>query len=147
MKLELCGLQVSLLAKEKGFDWKCSYFFNHEFDKNKWYEQTQYSFKVNFNLDAKDVAGYGETVSRPEQALLQKWLREVHRIHVLVKPWINMDHDDRYTATLLRDGVEGKWNPKCKGKDMLEESPFSFEEDTFEESLELALLEALKLIK
>ena len=66
-------------------------------------------------------------INRPTQSLLQRWLREVHSINVLIKQgygweWYITKHNG--IATKLHDGT------------------YNF----YEEALEAGLLEALKLI-
>lgn len=139
MREQIISFETAKLAKLKGFDWHTLESYTEE--------ETLDDYGVEGGYYPYNTEQGGTNYAASTQSLLQKWLREVHRIHVIIKPWINIDHDDRYTATLLRDGVEGKWDPKCKDRDTLEESPFNFEEDTFEEALELALLRALRLIK
>lgn len=152
MKEELISFETAKLAKEKGFKIPChSYYFEDgEFRKHKiettnghygdtvTYEQEE--FYENWNsssLTTKDgdrcfgcnkSQRYFETYSAPSQSLLQKWLREKHKIIVFVRPKMHLifeacvvTHDD----WLICNSRENNW----------------------EYILEEGLIEALKLIK
>lgn len=71
MKDKLISFSTAKLAKEKGFNVKCDnhygYCPNHG-DGADWY----------FNVGEPGV----KFISVPTQSLLQKWLREVHSIHI-----------------------------------------------------------------
>jgi len=106
MKEQLVTFETAKLAKEKGFDISThSYYFeDNKFKENSIkgtngyygdeYEFNLSEFNENWNdkwLTKKDgdrcfgcskQQGYLETFSAPTQSLLQKWLREVHKINV-----------------------------------------------------------------
>jgi len=116
----------AILAKEKGFDWECLAVLNiYEDDSSSigTYELTRNSklAKIQYAL--------------PSQSLLQKWLREVHKIHVLVEPF-----NDREAKQVLYDNIiisiNDDWN---------KDSTYNFT-PSYEESLEEALTMALKNI-
>lgn len=72
-------------------------------------------------------------ILRPSQSLLQKWLREKHDIHIVVyvfKP----ENKNRYCCDIVSDVFE---------ENLEDDQSF----DTYEESLEQALYQALELIK
>ena len=106
MKEQLISFETAKLAKEKGFP-KDLIIIDH-------------------------VTDVGSFVEFPTQSLLQKYLREEHKINVWVFP------------RLIRDGyicaIE-KIKDKGKSKTIL---TISF--NTYEEALEHGLFEALKLI-
>ena len=77
-----------------------------------------YSYMKNDNVDS------GASCTAPTQSLLQKWLREEHEIH----PWVQQ----KATYYFPRVG------PYNKGDNI---------GMNYEEALEIALLEGLKLIK
>jgi hypothetical protein len=69
--------QTAQLAKQKGFDCKVSHCYDERgmlghvlMSKHEWYQNTK---DDNWNVAA------------PTQSVLQKWLREVHNIHIEYK--------------------------------------------------------------
>ena len=101
--------------------------------------------------------GYLETFSAPTQSLLQKWLREKHQIIVDV----SLDFFNSYTKESIKysptfytysNNKKRFWiytdyinSDECTKK-MQEEMPIFQNYSTYEEALEIALFEALKLI-
>ena len=78
-------------------------------------------------MSCSNAEGYKQPTA-PTQSLLQKWLREKHNIHLIAYKNINIDgYDWCYITT---DGITNINSYK-----------------TYEETLEVALQEALKLIK
>jgi len=69
----------------------------------------------------------------PTQSLLQRWLREIHNIHIIIGVNAN---DDYYVSKLYN--LKTKYESSIIGKETYY---------TYEEALELALQEALELIK
>lgn len=115
------NLETAKLAKEKGYDESCSSVF---VDGNP---------KELGGVQRKNST-YQNQITRPTQSDLQKWLREVHDIHV------NPNHS--YTISLISLGYNlsvdsGKY--KYSGK-------FIYG-DSYEEVLELGLQDGLKQIK
>ena len=144
MEDTLISFDTALLAKEKGFNYKSEYYFspqdpNHSFPKgharygkynliHKSYEYTN-----NSNIEYHYFAGDLElTIPAPTQSLLQKWLREVHNIHIKVcsnnNDWYFILESIDYSKSL-------EFKSQCE-KDY----------GTYEEALEEALKESLKLI-
>ena len=131
MEEQLISFETAKLAKEKGFNIDCLHFYCINSTCNYTEKPYEYSFKVNANRPNKNNFGYGGTTSAPTQSLLQRWLREVHDIIVLIHQYtetktyfylINQEYDFEYDNNKLN----------CK---------------TYEEALEIGLQEALKLIK
>ena len=116
--------ETAKLSKEKGFNLSTSYVF--EDGKEKFLGGVQ---RKNFT--------YENVITRPTQSLLQKWLREVHKIAIDINTHYNT------SKNTLSYGVVGflmKHNHYSGG--------FSKREfTTYEEALEIGLQEALKLIK
>lgn len=117
--------ETAKLAKEKGFDSPTLHFFDKKGERD-------YGGHENWN------EGYGETCSCPTQALLQKWLREKHKLHIYIE------------TTSRFSKIDGsKW--KCDIKVMFQ--PFKWTTghyyigDTYEEVLEKGLQVALRLIE
>jgi hypothetical protein len=113
MEEKLVNFKTAVLAKEKGFD--------------------------EYYIDCYDIKG--NTIPLYLQALLQKWLREVHSISILV------DFDFKYTK---------KENKNChyffciyntKDSDNIEIlTVYDIHCETYEEALEKGLYEALTII-
>lgn len=140
MKEQLITFETAKIAKEKGFDEKVRTYFiktNHLKEKqaiidgrdmNLEYQEfeciLEYHNSAVSGLTKKDL----KRISRPTQALLQKWLREKHKIYISLEHyWYNEWH---YRINIQDD---------C---DLEEKGVF----DNYEQALEKALQEALKLI-
>ena len=132
MEDEIVNYETAVLAKEKGFDWKCrNYFDDREyctFIKNGLgYYKNEYHKS---NSQWKNT----NNISAPTQSLLQRWLREKHNIHISV-------------GTVYEDFSTWSYAIEKKEKGII----FGFRNDpvpykTYEECLEKALLTALKMI-
>ena len=78
--------------------------------------------------------------SFPSQSLLQKWLREEHKIHIIVNPYSNNDSELDWTVEVIKNIL------------VFNETYKSFMpkvitiKDTYEEALEKGLVYSLKLI-
>ena len=122
MEDQLISFETAKLAKEKGFSNKVLYYYDD--DKEK---------KINLNkygpITKNSNTGVNST-SAPTQSSLQKWLREVHKIHIMVESF----NDDTYWATLVYDFHSG------------EETEGDVEDNSYEETLEKALNFALTKI-
>lgn len=121
MEEQLISFETAKLAKEKGF-----YTGTH------------------------NIYEWQESYEMVPQSLLQKWLREVHKLHLNIV--YSHDHNkysvegfDEFNADELR-----KRNPRSKGR-----FPYPYQSKfkrhywnykTYEEALEYGLQEALKLI-
>ena len=114
MKEKIITFETAKLAKEKGFNEICEYGY---FDRD---DEIILDISDHNNSDNLDI-------SAPTQALLQKWLREIHGIIIS----INYNHEiKKYCATIE------------------ETYYYEFAYDwylTYEEALEKGLLAALKL--
>ena len=114
MREQLINFQTAKLAKEKGFN---EGSMSH-YEEDGQIQHCRTSFTNGFMED-------GETrFEAPTQSLLQKWLREVHNIIILV---------DKCNTGLLKF----EHNIKSENKN---------EFKTYEEALEKGLQEGLKLI-
>lgn len=86
MKEQLITFETAKLAKEKGFDIQCHWYFTH---KRKFptsedtYYPNQTSKPQNWNDDSN--LKFYERFSTPTQSLLQKWLRETHQLHLEIQ--------------------------------------------------------------
>lgn len=118
MKDELVGIEVARLAKEKGFNIPQvkGYYTHGDTQLVLWVDSEDYN-------NQKDFLGYA-----PTQSLLQRWLREVHNIHIEA----SLSWGLKYFFKVYQ-GIADKYTTE----DSL----------SYEEGLETALQEALKLIK
>jgi hypothetical protein len=126
MKEQLISFDTAKLAKEKEFDklngCACQIGWVTHFISGDSY--------------VIDDLGNNHDIERPTQSLLQKWLRDVHKLHAYTdcnaSGWFWMIDKTNGTSILWSDdsgpNPGGEW-------------------DNYEEALELALFEALNLIK
>lgn len=123
MKEKLINFKTAKLAKEKGFDIPCNlkYFedVNGDFEKATYKDSVHDHVKTIYN--------------RPTQSLLQKWLREVHNIHINIS--------DLHLSKGWRQQVYNMEKGHYKG------AAAGFNYETYEKALEIGLQNALKLIK
>ena len=135
MEDQLVSFETAKLAKKKGCDWPTIYGYSVDNKSDNSYS-TDSAIDITGNLqfteeDMKNCGNDHETCYlAPTQSLLQKWLREVHKIHILLDSF----DDDTYQGTLSYDVYEG------------EEFYGDSEGDTYEETLEGALQKALAII-
>lgn len=119
---QLISLETAKLAKEKGFSWDNGII----------------------EIDKRMFPNLPDKIKRlPTQSLLQKWLREKHDIHIIVKVFWNSKTNNRtYAADIYKIGDK----PIMRKRDDVLISNWFKVELTYEESLEQALQEALKLL-
>ena len=157
MEEQLISFDTAKLAKEKGFNIPCENFYIEYIDDD---------VADLFNYEEQRGSGYAELYrnnqefkySAPTQSLLQKWLREVHSIHIEVLP--------RYQPKKLNtEEVLYSWAISCKPFDKYDghndvlnhwigihngapyiEDIFYHVVKTYEEALEVGLYQALLLI-
>jgi hypothetical protein len=122
MQEQIIKYETAVLAKEKGFDEKCSKVY-----VNDGYLRDYHMINLSMNVI--------NLYSAPTQALLQKWLREVHSIYVDVNSIVML----RDSKRLFGGNVNGNFKP-------LSSHIISCSYPTYEEALEQALIESLKMI-
>jgi hypothetical protein len=127
MKEQLISFETANLAKEKKFDWLTRYYFN---------QITAGPFETHENsLDDYNSSHWneenGEWISRPTQSLLQKWLRDIHNIHVEILYEYKKENSS-YDLNVEFEGISKYYKSLY---------------NTYEEALEIGLQEGLKLIK
>lgn len=110
MKDTLVGFKVAKLAKEKGFNIRSE----------------------PYRYDSKGELTLLEGINAPTQSLLQKWLREIHKIDIFITKVKNNYAPSVYSKNISKHAI----GVTLFGKDK-----------TYEEALEVGLQEALKLIK
>ena len=128
MKEQLIEYNTAKLAKEKGFNEFTKYLF---FDGKEGETNTK-TCNTNFHSS--------RYFSAPAQCLLQKWLREKHKIFISI--WLHPHHKEN-TQEGYSSGVQSI-NSKNQGEILLDGFTIY---STYEEALEEGLYEALKLIK
>lgn len=127
MKETIISFQVAKLAQEKG--WKNNGSFDKAFyicQEDEFYFSEYEVGDLIMNEDGGSYSNKNLIADAPTQSLLQKWLREIHKIHLYVYPY--KDH-----AADNNDPIEWKSN-------------FGKAYKSYEEALETALFEALKHI-
>lgn len=131
MKDTLISFITAKLAKEKGFDIPIYHYYADSKTNSDKSFILQNGIKRNFN--DKDE---GCLYSAPSQSLLQKWLREIHKIHIT----ISVGDDDNYAV------IVGTYDNQEWVRDEQDEFVPIFYK-TYEEALEQGLIQGLKLIK
>ena len=121
MKEQLINFSTAKLAKEKGFDEIVDYI----------YRTAPYEDLIENYNRLKHSDGNNPMISAPTQALLQRWLRETHKIYVAALPSYTDTSDNKkhyfelfYGKTLRLFGDKYSYFP------------------TYEEALEVGLFEA-----
>jgi hypothetical protein len=134
MEDQLISFETAKLAKEKGFDEICLDIYElKEYIPNRQLKKGLKNSELISNI----------SFTAPTQSLLQKWLREVHDIHVQpfyhpntistreIKPEVEI------VRVFAKDGISKSiLPPNLKGEEF----------DTYEKALEIGLQAALKLI-
>jgi hypothetical protein len=145
MKEELISFETAKLAKEKGFTVETIEDVNNRiyWEKHPKYANKEQYYKEYCDLDElltyEEHEDNGKPYSAPTQSLLQRWLREEHKIEVSISWEQNMNWfysimwlwGTNAMITLELDDIN---NTKSGYK-------------TYEEALEQGLIEALKLIE
>ena len=142
MEEQLITYPTAVLAKEKGFSEQVEHFWTThkipDISTGSEYQSDRNVFS-NWNngqgcypTTAKEVC-----CSAPTQSLLQKWLREVHNIHILMNVGMNNGIKQTFYCNTIVFGTN------------LYESKFRSitSKYTYEEALEAGIFEGLKLIK
>jgi hypothetical protein len=143
MNEQLITFGTAKLAKEKGFDIISEYFYPDE----SWNQNDRIinCIEVGYNdtaqLIGNDSNGFGDITIVVSQSILQRWLREVHKIYIelIIDGW---GSDDEVTDLNLcyRAFIWEVGKPKPHHNSDLGAHKY-------ETILEVALYEALKLIK
>lgn len=139
MEDQRISLETAILAKEKGFDELCKHYWvetlEHQLDVPRSGIETFSAWEPRI-LSFKPV-GKHEIIHAlaPTQSLLQKWLREVHGIHITILGFVNGSYWYFKIYNLNKIIIDIDFDipvPKIG--------------ETYEEVLENGLQEALKLI-
>ena len=127
MEEQLISFETAKLAKEKGFKLPLHsnrnyYNLNGNIHPYNWFNQFE-------------LADYTDA---PTQSLLQKWLREVHKINIFIS-----------SKTIENKTIfipHGRTIPDTIKNNLIVDIIQYCTNNTYEEALEIALFEALKLI-
>ena len=128
MKKELITFETARLAKEKGFDWGVRHYYGSPMNPHICYAKDDYGIPRDYN--SKDKGNPSYYISAPTQSLLQRWLREVHNIHIRVEY-----NNPFYIGCFLIPDYKARYNLASRTS------------ETYEDALEKALIKALKEIK
>ena len=138
MKETIISFETAKLAKEKGFTTKgimlmgyTSKFYNHN-------TKTLLSYGRTGRTDLK------KAYFAPTQALLQKWLREEHEIHIEIS-FYDSTISKHYEASIVNSSERIYNNQEYL--DCAAVIGINIKFKTYEEAFEKALQESLKLIK
>lgn len=120
MQEQLISFKTAKLAKEKGFNWKTFWFYTIE--KLYEYDTIEELFECEIKFSSDHFDG---SASAPTQSILQKWLREIHNIHIEIKEVIN-----------------NQWTYNLRSKNIFCNNNYK----SYEDALESGLFNALELI-
>jgi hypothetical protein len=137
MKEEIIKEETSILGKEKGFDIWTEFFYLKDYGFCTFGEETLHLLDPNeivYDVN-QEFEGYGveNKFPAPTQRLLQKWLKKIHDIDVIVEVY-----NKKYLIMLFK----GLHNMNIK----YYEANISILFDVYEDALEVGLVEGLKLI-
>lgn len=135
---DYCSFKLSKKLKEKGFDWQCSNFYGYNSNSEPMFcdgvnaAGMKLFINDNYNNEIfKDAA----VCSAPTLSHAQKWLREVHKIDMVIEPQLG-----------YRTGCK-LYNPKHKYIILLVDSAYQGNYvDTYEQALSEGITKALELI-
>ncbi len=137
MEEQLITFETAKLAKEKGFDVSCENYYTGYIDDNGFdlynYQDNRGSGFAQLSVNNNDFE-----YSAPTQSLLQKWIREEHKIHIEVN--VSIIDDWYFTAYDLL-------SKRCSEIPELYESGTNLKETSYEHALEIALFECLNILK
>lgn len=145
MTEELISFETAKLAKEKGFNIRIQHTVNGQnclyfLDTGEVPKMINTNQIDNWNDDKK----FQHVCSAPTQSLLQKWLREIHKIH------IEIDFYDNARTYHFEYRVITSKNRDYNDLDMIDSAKRHYNAkkfNTYEKALEQGLYQALKLIK
>jgi hypothetical protein len=131
MKEQLISFETAKLAKEKGLDKiRCNYIYNIG------YHDLQPEMDAFESFPKDSVSGQFHLALAPTQSLLQKWLREKHKIYIDVDSACYLE-EGKYAAQIHAHGKRHFQKNILDGFTIFK---------TYEEALEEGLAEALRLI-
>lgn len=144
MEETLIQFETAILAKEKGFNINTKYQYQYIETKKLTDEHDFYHIEGDFSRSNLRIASnyYASGCSQvylPTQSLLQKWIREVHNLHIYIDTTPIFDR--------IQEGSKYKCTIKLPFQPFRWTTAHYYLANTYEQVLEIGLLEALKLIK
>ena len=115
MTEKLISYETAKLAKEKGFDWPVNRTYNKSEKLDDFDE---------YDASLSNYNEWNNFTSAPTQSLLQKWLRELHKIHIDISPFYYKGNFISWNLRIHNTYYKDKYN-------------------TYEEALEYGLKECL----
>lgn len=136
MKEQLISFETAKLAREKRFDFESKYFYTDNFGLCHIGGEGDFLYNSDgdYLYDCNGEFEFGKKYYTPTQSLLQKWLREIHKIDISLA--LNQfGYGYMYAVNNIKT---------CTNIKTLKGGPNN--KFTYEEALEQGLQEALKLI-
>ena len=151
MEEQLISFETAKLAKEKGYNKRSEYCFAetyaHDYECHHTGNEYTSEYKGPRLLYSEYIGEHDNVIcNAPPQHVLQKWLREIHGIHIVIIPTVTSFWTYK-TVTVISE----RDNDVIKGiKSVSDLPPYKevcgYDFNTYEDALEDALFESLKLI-
>lgn len=151
MRDQLVSFETAKLLKELGFNWPTLTVFatnDTEFGIKEndiimyFPPESFYGYDLNhLILDAEGYLNNRDQIACPTQSLAQKWLRDMHNIHIHVEAY----WDNEELANIKEAKPEYAYFVALH--DLEEDGPILDYLQSYEEALEEAILDSLKYIK
>ena len=136
MQEQLITFETAKLAKEKGFDIRCTHgydTFEEGHIRNGELRNLYDNYHGDYSGWKNSESSQSSYVTAPRQSLLQKWIREIHKIDV----FCDCIGSGKYYSVIYDNSIK-------EGNDKVFEQE---KETSYEEALEIGLREALELIE
>lgn len=139
MKEQLISFETAKLAKEKGFEQNGFYqiYWEGKQEKTPFSKALYYKKLIEDNILEQETSIQLKIYVAPTQALLQKWLRETHRISVDVRLVTNLKVYDYRVVEIDKEYHNSFFDGVI--------SPHAY--PSYEGALEMGIVRALKLLK
>jgi len=135
MKDQLIAFETAKLAKEKGFSEEVNGYFKIGVMSKGLSEDNCTPTDINFRFNDRPMW------ARPTQSLLQRWLREIHKIYIVVVPYTS--GYSTFKIYMITEIVNILFLHGRDVKNTMDKNKIFI---AYEEALEEGLQEALKLI-
>lgn len=136
---EYVSFETAKLAKGKGFEEPCKYFYAEVLDK-----------AIKWECVGDIISTKKNEFLCPTKSLLARWLREKYNVHVIPKPIYDSDRLEQYGCDIHCPDKNGLVftiiSPVFPVYKQTPSHNMTKELGTYEESMEAGLQEALKLI-
>ena len=133
------SFEVAKLLKDKGFNGKCKYYYIQT--KEMFEIDTRYHTALTTQelLNLQIIGEKEDRYAAPTQAITMRWLREVHKVHIIAEPCLGKGNElnlsfNRWFWTILIES--GEYKPIRK----IDEFP------TYEQACEDAIKHSLKYL-